>query len=472
MSRLSIAAIVSAMGVLAPVGAAVLQGKITNQSGRALNQAIVKLIPQGISDTTSADGMYSISTGPTSIGRPLVPSNRDVSFRDGVLELTLRSAAPVTVEIFDTKGGMIHSEAFQSASRGVYRMDVAGRTQGNKMLLVKVTIEGSAVVYRYASLSEGGASAVASFAEVGGGLARVAAATDSIVVSAKGYKTRTVAAPSLDATLNVTLDTILTTGGYELKNNPVPTSGCGKSTVKSGTYKMMNRDYTVDVPANYDPNKPSRLIFGMHCMGSSRQGVINDQYYQRKPRDTEKNTIFVAMQGESNGTWQQGINDHKMFEEIHKHLSANLCIDSSRVFSVGFSFGAMFTNSLSRNHQGILRAVVTYSPADYNIYLPPTTIDAPIGYMSTVGLSDGTCPPATGRSCKDLKVKHNKCTVPATVPEATKGSGGHVCYDYQGCPNYPVKFCTFDGGHDDRPKDRNQGTTWVHDLTWTFLKQF
>jgi predicted esterase len=243
--------------------------------------------------------------------------------------------------------------------------------------------------------------------------------------------------------------------------------------VKSGNYKMMNRDYTVDVGANYDANKPSRLVFAMHCMGSSRQGVINDQYYyQLKPKDTDKNTIFVAMQGESDGTWQQGANDHKMFEDIHKHLSANMCIDSSRVFSVGFNFGAMFTNSLSRNHQGLLRAVVTFAPADYNIYLPPTTIDAPIGAMITVGLGDGTCPPKTARSCRDLKVKHNKCTVPATVTETTTGSGTHVCYDYQGCGNYPVKFCTFDGGHDDRPKDRNASATWTLPLAWDFIKQF
>lgn len=470
MSRLPILSCLAFMGFVLDAQALDVHGKVTNQSGKALVNAIVKLIPRGISDTTAADGLYSISTT-TSIDRSLLPSSRDVSFRNGVLELNLRSDAPVKVDIFDTKGGRIHSETFQSAARGVYRMDLARRIQGNKILLITVAVDNSVATFRYASLSEGSGT-VASFSEIGGGLARVAAATDSIVVSAKGYTTKTVAVTSESATVDVVLDTILTSGGYALKNSPVPTSGCGKSTVKSGTYKMDNRDYTVDVPANYDPNKPSRLIFGMHCMGSSRQGVINDQYYQLKPRDTDKNTIFVAMQGESNGTWQQGINDHKYFENIHKYLTANLCIDSSRVFSVGFSFGAMFTNSLSRNHQGILRAVVTYSPADYNIYLPPTTIDAPIGYMTTVGLSDNTCPPKTGRSCKDLKVQHNKCTVPATVPETSTGSGTHLCYDYQGCPNYPVKFCTFDGGHDDRPKDRNQGQTWVHDLSWKFLSQF
>jgi hypothetical protein len=51
--------------------------------------------------------------------------------------------------------------------------------------------------------------------------------------------------------------------------------------------------------------------------------------------------------------------------------------------------------------------------------------------MGTVGTDDGTCPPKTGRDCRNLKVHDNKCIVPATVPETTSGSGTHVIYDYQ-----------------------------------------
>jgi len=451
--------------------ASLIQGKVTNQAGRALSGASVTLVPQGLKTTTANDGTYSLTTSSSFVpDRSLLV--KSVGIQNDVLELVLAGTLPVKVEIYDTRGVRVRAEEVGMVSSGVYRMDLGRMDLGAGIWFVKATLGSQVSMIRYTSMQTAMAKGAQSAPQVGSALARVAAVGDSLRVTASGYTSKSIAVHSLDTTIDVKLDTILATGGYALGNSPVPTSGCGKSTVKSGTYKMDNRDYTVDVPANYDPNKPSRLVFGMHCMGSSRQGVINDQYYQLKPRDTDKTTIFVAMQGESDGTWQQGANDHKFFENIHKHLTSNLCIDSSRVFSLGFSFGAMFTNSLSRNHQGLLRAVVTYAPADYNIYLPPTTIDAPIGAMITVGLSDDRCPPNTARSCRDLKVKHNKCTVPATVTETTKGSGKHVCYDYQGCTNYPVKFCTFDGGHDDRPKDAGSGTTWIHDLTWSFIKQF
>jgi len=100
-----------------------------------------------------------------------------------------------------------------------------------------------------------------------------------------------------------------------------------------------------------------------------------------------------------------------------------------------------------------------------------TTTLEPIAFTGTVGLSDGTCPPKTGRDCRNPKVTDNKCTVPATVPETTTGSGTHVVYDYSGCGNHPVRWITFDGVHDDYPKDKNQSATWMPAQTWSFINQ-
>ena len=129
----------------------------------------------------------------------------------------------------------------------------------------------------------------------------------------------------------------------------------------------------------------------------------------------------------------------------------------------------MFTNSLAQTHQNILRGVVVYATADYNIYFPANT-GKPLAYFGVHGTADGTCPVTSGRNSKDRFVKNNGCTVPASVPEAT--SSTHVCYDYQ-CPsNYPVKWCTHNGGHTDLPTDPGQSRSWDIDLTWTFITQF
>ncbi len=267
--------------------------------------------------------------------------------------------------------------------------------------------------------------------------------------------------------------------GYPLKNSAVPSDGCGKalSMIKSGTntYKMtsagLDREYIVSVPSNYDQSKPYRLVFGMHWMGGSDNAVNSDDWYQLKPLDTEDTTIWVAPQGYTDGApWRGGDNkDHLFFEDLAKLVESNLCIDTSRVFAVGFSFGAMYTNALAQTHQDILRGVVVYATADYNIYFPPNT-GKPLAYMGVHGTSDNTCPFSSGRESKDRFVKNNGCTVPANVPEAT--SNTHVAYDYQ-CPsNYPVRWDTHNGGHTDRPMDPGQSRSWAIDPTWQFITQF
>jgi poly(3-hydroxybutyrate) depolymerase len=269
--------------------------------------------------------------------------------------------------------------------------------------------------------------------------------------------------------------------GYPLGNPAVPSEGCGKalSTFKSGnntTYQMssadLDREYIVYIPSSYDGSKPYRLVFGMHCMGSSaNQCANNDQFYRLKPLDTENSTIFVAPQGYTDGSPWRGRDDkdHVFFEDMVKLFESELCIDKSRIFSVGFSFGAMFTNSLAQTHQDTLRGVVVYATADYNIYFPANT-GKPLAYFGVHGTADGTCPFSSGKASKDRFVKNNKCTVPGSVPEAT--SSTHVCYDYE-CPsNYPVKWCTHNGGHTDLPTDPGQSRSWDIDLTWEFITQF
>lgn len=270
------------------------------------------------------------------------------------------------------------------------------------------------------------------------------------------------------------------TNGYALGNTPVQSPGCGKAlaTFKAGmnTYNItsggIKREYIVNLPSNYDPAKPYRLVFGMHCMGSSaNQCAKNDHFYRLQPLDKNNTTIFVAPQGYTDSApWRGGDDkDHVFFEDMVKLFESELCIDISRIFSVGFSFGAMFTNSLAQTHQDTLRGVVVYATADYNIYFPKNT-GKPLAYFGVHGTGDGTCPFKSGKASKDRFVQNNGCKVPASVPEAT--SSTHVCYDYE-CPsNYPVKWCTHNGGHTDLPNDPGQSTSWDIELTWKFLTQF
>jgi poly(3-hydroxybutyrate) depolymerase len=264
-------------------------------------------------------------------------------------------------------------------------------------------------------------------------------------------------------------------------NPPVKSAGCGKATAltsgkKTITSSNLQRTYIIDIPANYDMNKPHRLFYTSHWIGSTSEAVRDQDYYFLKPLAAAANVpaIFVAPQSDG-PTWQQ--KDHALFDDILAYVKENLCIDETRVFATGFSFGGMITYSLSVNHQKQIRAAVGIAPANYNIYVPPKTHE-PIAWMQTTGMGDGTCPWVNGGSmsqgAKFIAIEHatdNGCTVPADIP--TWKQGNHVCYDFQGCKTgFPTKACTFDGGHTNIANDPGTKTNWIPEESWKFFNQF
>jgi poly(3-hydroxybutyrate) depolymerase len=276
--------------------------------------------------------------------------------------------------------------------------------------------------------------------------------------------------------------------GYPLGNPPVPSSGCGKSlpsaykagantTRKDMTSAGLSREYIIYIPTGYDSSKPYKLVFAWHCMGSSDTGAVNSGYYSLKQQDTGNTTIFVAPQGYTDSMpWRSDDKDHTFFDDMLKLFKSDLCIDESRVFSIGFSFGGMETYSLSVDRQKDLRAGVGIAPANYNIYVAKTKTHLPIAWMQTTGMGDNTCPWVNGSSttqgAKFIAIEHgtdNGCSVPSTIPTWT--SGNHLCVDFTGCKeNYPTKICTFNGPHTDTSNE--SGGNWIATESWKFLKQF
>jgi len=273
-------------------------------------------------------------------------------------------------------------------------------------------------------------------------------------------------------------------GDYPLGNPAVPSSGCSKtlSSFKTGqnnytiTSGGKSRQYSMLIPTGYDQTHPYRLIFAMHCMNGSAAGDVSEGYYKLLPLDTGATTIFVAPQGVSSGpAWSTSdASDQTFFEDMVALFESSLCIDTTRIFSAGFSYGAMFTNSLGRNHQlsnpapkNILRGVAVYETALVNIY-QGTPTGKPMAWWGQVGMSDTTCTPDMGRAARDEWVKNNGCS--GTPTEWT--SGNHVCYSYT-CPsNYPVRWCTFNGTHTDYVNDSGSSTPWEPAETWKFFTQF
>lgn len=299
--------------------------------------------------------------------------------------------------------------------------------------------------------------------------------------------------------------------GYALKNAARPSKGCGKNStlvktksVENGDRFEMNingenREYFITLPSNYDNKKPYKLLFAMHCMGSNAEDFVHhfaDQdhpspYYGQQKLDTEGNYIFVAPRGDTDGMpWSMTSDkDHKFFDKLLTTMEDNYCIDTSRVFATGFSFGAMYTNSLAWDMQHRLRAVAVYAPVAEVIYLPKNA-GKPIAWMAVHGKRDSTCqyshdlqstlPAILKNNGKASDGDSQFTDASSEKPEEFNGTAGHLCYDFKTVdPRFPVKFCSWNGehqwtAHDGGNTGVGQGweNTWVPEEVHKFFEQF
>ncbi|MFE9453936.1 ricin-type beta-trefoil lectin domain protein [Streptomyces sp. NPDC006739] len=264
------------------------------------------------------------------------------------------------------------------------------------------------------------------------------------------------------------------------------TAGCGKSpTLTSGTHTIQSggqtRSYILRVPAGYDSSHPYRLIFGFHWRGGTAGDVdsggtdgYNWSYYGlRRLADANNSTIFVAPQGNGNGWANPGGQDVAFVDAMVSQIEAGLCVDTTQVFSAGFSYGAAMSYALACSRATVFRAVAVYSGANLS---GCNGGNQPIAYMGLHGLRDNVLPIALGRGLRDTFVRTNGCT-PQNPPEPAPGSLTHIITTYSGCkPGYPVVWAAFDGaGHDPGPIDGSTGDgwhTWTSAAVWQFFTQF
>lgn len=467
-----------------------ITGTVANSTGRPIAGATVSLVGQNLKATTSADGKYQVA-GTSGFGRGSVPGSRSVSLVDGLLEYDVPTQATLGLEVRDAAGVLLRRERHEAADPGIYRWDLSGIAKSSRLLFVQASIGGEVFAFRFASMG-GGRGMGPRTSAFGGSPARAAAVVDTLKVEKAGYVTAKVAISSYEQTMNFTLDSVASTSGRS--------AGCGKDLgslkagnnplkIQSGAYQ---RDYTINIPNNYDKTKAHRLIFTWHWINSSDDAVVNGQvspggganwsYFglKRMADSAGVPVVFIAPSSRT-GTWGQ--EDHVLFEDLLKRYKTDLCIDTARVFATGFSFGAMQTYSLSTGKKQHLRAVAALAPANFNIYLPTYQSNLNIAYLGITGMSDGTCPWDRGNGrdgalyISRQHAQTNGCTIPATVPTTKVGSKSHLVYDYQNCKQgYPVKVITFDGGHIAAPADGgtsdNGTTTWAPRESWKFFMQF
>ena len=508
---LFISAVAAALGSSA--FAYTVSGTVTDESNQAIKGASVTLVKENKSTTTDESGKFSIHEDEEPpIGLKQAAINPGfISIHSGILSYSQQGSAPVQVKIFDAVGNQVFKQTLQGSGQ----VDLSSGVKAKGTYFAQVTMGSAKQTIRFSASG----TYTNSFDSEGHALLKEIQQGEKLQFVADGFDTLSIALGTLDTTVNVKLTKTAPSEptfkfGYALKNEPRKSKGCGKNSslgsgnkVENGAQYNLNvggknRTFFITLPKNYDNTKPHKLLIANHCMGSKAEDFVHHNpdydhptpYYGQQVLDKNGDYIFVAPQGNDNGTWN-GKEDHQFVDEMITTMFDNYCVDTTRVFATGFSFGAMFTNSLAQDLQERLRAVAVYATADYNIWLPSAgsgRYDAknlPIAWMGVHGKRDGMCnydraktsalPRILKRNGK-ADANGNFTDASSEKPQEFNGTAGHLCYDFKTVDErFPVKWCSWNGEHQWTAHDGpNTGTgqgwqnTWVPEEAHKFFEQF
>jgi poly(3-hydroxybutyrate) depolymerase len=205
------------------------------------------------------------------------------------------------------------------------------------------------------------------------------------------------------------------TGGTTSGSTAVPSAGCSKtSTMTFGTVpgesgtnvgtgdggyvtiqsSSQSRGFAMRLPANYDKTKPYWLIFGFHWNGGTSKdvdtggsnGYIMAHFGLQKL--SNNGAIFVAPQGNGNGWGNSGGADLTFVDDMVKLIEDNYCVDTTHIFTNGFSYGGGMSYELACARAKVFRAAAIYEGAQLS---GCDGGNDPIALWQMVGLTDTTC---------------------------------------------------------------------------------
>jgi polyhydroxybutyrate depolymerase len=128
---------------------------------------------------------------------------------------------------------------------------------------------------------------------------------------------------------------------------------------------------------------------------------------------------------------------------------ANYCVDPSRWYSIGFSWGGWMANHVGCARAQRIRAVISVAGGG-----PSIACEGPVAVMIVHGTADTDEPIAEGQASMKKWTAANGCQ--ANTEPALSGA----CVRYLGCSaGHPVLWCEHAGGHE-KPAFLTSGAVW------------
>ncbi|WP_437718998.1 hypothetical protein WMF45_22860 [Sorangium sp. So ce448] len=254
-------------------------------------------------------------------------------------------------------------------------------------------------------------------------------------------------------------------GGGEPVTCPSPALRAG-DTNKTITVGGSNRSYVLHVPAAYDGSKPVPLVVDLHPLGGSGPSERSGSPY---PAQTDPEGVIMAfpsgLAGPSGGAWNVGpccvknTDDVAFVKAMVAEIQETACIDSKRIYAVGFSMGGGMSHYLACHAADTFAAV---APAAFDL-LQENIADCkpsrPITVISFRSTGDPIVPYAGGHSAVVSGMPITFLGAKSTLEkwgQINKCTGSPSAEDSKGCSTFSnceggveVALCTKQGGGHD-----------------------
>ena len=214
-----------------------------------------------------------------------------------------------------------------------------------------------------------------------------------------------------------------------------PSSGCGlPATVgqndRTITVDGVERTYSFRVPADYDANVPTPLVFVFHGAGSNGAGAVGSTL-------VIDGLASITLGPSSLSTFWSATTDLPLVDALLEALPQELCIDLNQRFGWGYSSGGFMVNDVAVNRPGVLKGIGVVA-GGISAFGPQAT---PV--WITHNQDDATVPISYGTTLRDTWIAANGCSTETVAVSPSP------CVEYQGCSSgKPVVWCNpATGGH-------------------------
>jgi hypothetical protein len=222
-----------------------------------------------------------------------------------------------------------------------------------------------------------------------------------------------------------------------------------------GYVRIGDRGFAMRLPDDYDNSRPYPLFFGFHWNGGNSKEVDTggSNRYEMAHFGLQKlsgnGAFFVAPDGLGGGWANSGGRDLQFVDAMVELITENYCVDMSRLFANGFSYGGGMSYAIACARANVFRGVAIYNGA---VLSGCEGGNSPIAYWQMAGQTDNVCTIGAGRAMRDRFVENNGCTEqnPPEPPQPPPylRNGGHICTTYSGCSSgHPLRWCAHQSGH-------------------------